>query len=280
MKNYYDILGVSEDASNDQIKKAFKNIAKKEHPDRGGNERTFKEANEAYDTLKDTKKRHEYDTVRKYGQSMGGQGGNFHFTSEDFFGDNIFENFFSGFGGPNVRTRFRQRQRANRSVNVRMAISIKEAMNSMEKTINYRLPSGKDEYATVKIPAGVQHGVTFKYKGMGDDSIKGMPRGDLLVQMSVLDSDGYSRQSNDLYTNKTISCFDAIRGCVIQLKTLTDSTIKVKVPAGTQPGTLIVCKGQGMPIHKTLNIRGNLYVKINIIIPELSNEELKKIKDL
>ena len=280
MKNYYDMLGVAENASNDQIKKAFKNIAKKEHPDRGGNEVKFKEANEAYDTLKDTKKRHEYDTVRKYGQSMGGQGGNFHFTSEDFFGDNIFENFFSGFGGPNVRTRFRQRQRTNKSVNVRMAISIKEAMNSMEKTINYRLPSGKEEYATVKIPAGVQHGITFKYKGMGDDSIKRVPRGDLLVQMSVLDSNNYARQVNDLYTDKTISCFDAIRGCVIQLKTLTDSTIKVKVPAGTQPGTLINCKGQGMPIHKTLNIRGNLYVKINIVIPELSNNDLKKIKDL
>ena len=182
MKNYYDMLGVSENASNDQIKKAFKNIAKKEHPDRGGNEIKFKEANEAYDTLKDTKKRHEYDTVRKYGQSMGGQGGNFHFTSDDFAGDNIFESFFSGFGGPNVRTSFRQRQRINKSVNVRMAISIKEAMNSMEKTINYRLPSGKEEFATVKIPAGIQHGVTFKYKGMGDDSIKSVPRGDLLVQ--------------------------------------------------------------------------------------------------
>ena len=280
MKNYYDMLGVAEDASNDQIKKAFKNIAKKEHPDRGGNEVKFKEANEAYDTLKDTKKRHEYDTVRKYGQNIGGQGGNFHFTSGDFFGEDIFENFFSGFGGPGVRTRFRQRQRTNKSVNVRMAISIKEAMNSMEKTINYRLPSGKEEYATVKIPAGVQHGITFKYKGMGDDSIKRVPRGDLLVQMSVLDTDNYTRQVNDLYTDKTISCFDAIRGCVIELKTLTDSIIKVKVPAGTQPGTLIACKGQGMPVHKTLNIRGNLYVKINIVIPELSNNDLKKIKDL
>ena len=280
MKNYYDMLGVAEDASNDQIKKAFKSIAKKEHPDRGGNEVKFKEANEAYDTLKDTKKRHEYDTVRKYGQSMGGQGGNFHFTSDDFAGDNIFESFFSGFGGPGVRTTFRQRQRANKSVNVRMAISIKEAMNSMEKTINYRLPSGKEEFATVKIPAGIQHGVTFKYKGMGDNSIKNIPRGDLLVQMSVLDSDGYTRRGSDLEITKNISCFDAIRGCVIELKTLTDSIIKVKVPAGTQPGTLINCKGQGMPVHKTLNIRGNLYVKINIIIPELSNNDLKKIKDL
>jgi len=280
MKNYYNMLGVGEDASNDQIKKAFKNIAKKEHPDRGGDEVKFKEANEAYDTLKDTKKRHEYDTVRKYGQSMGGQGGNFHFTSDEFTGDNIFESFFSGFGGPNVRTTFRQRQRANKSVNVRMAISIKEAMNSMEKTINYRLPSGKEEFATVKIPAGVQHGVTFKYKGMGDNSNKNIPRGDLLVQMSVLDSGGYTRIGNDLETTKTISCFDAIRGCVIQLKTLTESIIKVKVPAGTQPGTLIACKGQGMPVHKTLNIRGNLFVKIMIIIPQLSPNDLKKIKNL
>ena len=281
MKNYYNMLGVGEDASNDQIKKAFKNIAKKEHPDRGGNEVKFKEANEAYDTLKDTKKRHEYDTLRKYGQNIGGQGGNFHFTSGDFFGDDIFENFFSGFGSPNVRTRtYRSRQRANKSINVRMSISIKEAMNNNEKTISYNLPSGREEFATVKIPAGVQNGITFKYKGMGDDSIKSVPRGDLLVQMSVLDSDGYTRHGNDLHTNKTIDCFQAIRGCEIQLKTLTDSIIKVKVPAGTQPGTLIHCQGQGMPVHKTLNIRGNLYVKVIVIVPQLSKEDLKKIKDL
>ena len=280
MKNYYDILGVSEDASNDQIKKAFKSIAKKEHPDRGGDEVKFKEANEAYDTLKDTKKRHEYDTVRKYGQSMGGQGGNFHFTSEDFFGDDIFENFFSGFGGPNVRTRFRQRQRANKSVNVRMAISIKEAMNSMEKTINYRLPSGKEEFATVKIPAGIQHGVTFKYKGMGDNSLKSIPRGDLLVQMSVLECDGYTRQQNDLFTEKTIDCFQAVRGTEFKLKTLDDNIIKVKVPAGTQPGTILSVKGRGMPVHQALNIRGNLYVKIVVLIPQLSQTDLNKIKDL
>ncbi len=281
MKNYYNILGVSEDASHDQIKKAFKNIAKKEHPDRGGNEARFKEANEAYDTLKDTRKRQEYDTVRKYGQP--GQGGNFNFRSGDFFGDDIFENFFSGFEfqtGQNVRSNFRSRQRGNKSVNVRMAISIKEAMNNIEKTINFKLPSGREEFATVKIPAGVQHGITFRYKGMGDDSIKNMPRGDLMVVMSVLDSDGYTRQGNDLHTTKTINCFQAIRGCDIALRTLSDSTIKVRVPAGTQPGTMISCKGQGMPVHKTLNIRGNLYVKIMVLIPQLSAGDLKKIKDL
>ena len=281
MKNYYDILGVSEDASNDQIKRAFKDIAKKEHPDRGGNEAKFKEANEAYDTLKDTRKRQEYDTIRKYGQA--GQGGHFTYRSGDFFGEDIFENFFSGFefGGPGVRTRtFRRGPQRNKSINVRMAISIKEAMNNNEKTINYKLPSGKEEFATVKIPAGVQHGVTFKFKGMGDDSIANVPRGDLLVQMTVLDSDGYTRKGNDLYTTKTISCFDAIRGCEVELKTLLNTIIKVKVPSGTQPGTLINCKGQGMPVHKTLNIRGNLYVKVIVLIPQLSKDDLKKIKHL
>jgi len=191
MKNYYDILGVSEDASNEQIKKAFKDIAKKEHPDRGGDEARFKEANEAYDTLKNSQKRHDYDTMRKFG----GTGGQQHpFFNEDIFGD-----FFSGFGngdmdfggrfnftqGPGRARTFRSSNRGNRNVQVRMALSIKEAMMNNEKTINYKLPSGRDEYATVKIPAGVQHGVTFKFSGMGDDSIKNMPRGDLMVIMSV-----------------------------------------------------------------------------------------------
>ena len=115
---------------------------------------------------------------------------------------------------------------------------------------------------------------------MGDDSIKNMPRGDLMVVMSVLDSDGYTRKGNDLYTDKTIDCFQAVRGHELNLKTLEDKIIKVKVPAGTQPGTLLSVKGQGMPVHKTLNIRGNLYVKIHVLIPQLSTSDLKKIKDL
>ena len=280
MKNYYNILGVPENASNDQIKKAFKDIAKKEHPDRGGDEAKFKEANEAYDTLKDTKKRQEYDAIRKYGQP--GTGGNFSFRSGDFFNEDIFEDFFSGFGPfANVKTRTtRNRPRGNKSVNVRMAVSLKEAMNHVEKTISYRLPSGKEEFATVKIPAGVQNGVTFKYKGMGDDSIANMPRGDLLVQMTVLDCDGFTRDGNDLHTTKTISCFDAIRGCEVAIKELNDNILKVKVPAGTQPNTVLSLKGKGMPVHQTLNIRGNLLVRIMVLIPQLSAQDLKKIKDL
>ena len=214
------------------------------------------------------------------------------YKRQDIFGD-----FFSGFGdgngdmnfggrfnftqGPGTRTRtFRSGPKGNRNVQVRMAISIKEAMTDDEKTINYKLPSGRDEFATVKIPAGVQHGVTFKISGIGQESKKNMQTGDLMVVMSVLDSDGYTRKGNDLYTDKTIDCFQAVRGHELNLKTLKDKVIKVKVPAGTQPGTLLSVKGQGMPVHKTLNIRGNLYVKIHVLIPQLSASDLKKIKDL
>ena len=292
MKDYYKILGVGETATNEQIKKAFKDIAKKEHPDRGGNEAVFKEANEAHDTLKDSQKRHDYDSMRKFsGTRQGGQG------QHPFFNEDIFGDFFSGFqqgqGGDmdfnsrfnfttqgNQAKTFRTRQQANKSINVRMAISIKEAMMNNEKTINYRLPSGREEFATVKIPAGVQHGVTFKFTGMGDDSIKNVPRGDLMVQMSVLDSDGYTRKVNDLYTDKTINCFQAMRGHEIKLKTLEDSVITVKVPSGTQHGTLLSVKSKGMPVHRTLNIRGNLYIRILVLIPQLSAADLKKIKDL
>ena len=287
MKNYYEVLGVDEKATSAEITKAFKDLAKKHHPDRGGDEAKFKEINEAHDTLKSSQKRHDYDTMRKFGRPGMTGAGEHPFFNEDIFGD-----FFSGFGGPdsgfkfnfsrgpgNERT-FRSTPRGNRNVQVRMAISIKEAMSHNEKTINYKLPSGREEFATVNIPAGVQHGVTFKFQGMGDDSIKNMPRGDLMVLMSVLDSDGFTRKGNDLYTDKTIDCFQAVRGHEFNLKTLDDKVIKVKVPSGTQPGTLLTLKGQGMPVHKTLNIRGNLYVKVHILIPQLSAQDLKKIKDL
>jgi len=290
MKNYYDILGVDEKATSADITKAFKELAKRHHPDRGGDKDKFQEINEAHDTLKNSQKRHDYDTMRKFGSRSTGGGGEHPFFNEDIFGD-----FFSGFGGDTGGFRFnftgrdgderifrnvRNQPRGNRNVQVRMAISIKEAMMNNEKTISYKLPSGREEFATVKIPAGVQHGVTFKFSGMGDDSIRNMPRGDLMVVMSVLDSDGFTRKGNDLFTDKTIDCFQAVRGHEFNLRTLDDKVIKVKVPAGTQPGTMLTLKGLGMPVHKTLNIRGNLYVKVHILIPQLSAQDLKKIKDL
>ena len=283
MKNFYDTLGVSETASEKEIKNAFKTLAKKHHPDQGGDENKFKEINEAYDTLKNSEKRQEYDTLRKYGGRNMGTGQGFNFNTGDFFSEDVFQDFFSGFGfGPGrgqTRT-YRQKPRTNSSINIRIALSIKEIYNATEKTVSVKLPSGRDEIVHLKIPAGVQNGVVFKYRGLGDDTDKNLERGDLLCTVTVLDSDGYTRKGNDLYTDKTISCFEAIRGTEFKLKTLDDKILNVKIPASTQPGGMIVVKGHGMPIQDTLNIKGNIYVKIHILIPQLNAKELEKIKDL
>jgi curved DNA-binding protein len=276
MKNFYDTLGVAETASEKEIKNAFKVLAKKYHPDQGGDENKFKEINEAYDTLKNPEKRQEYDAMRRYGT----RGSGFNQQGNDFFSEDIFQDFFSGFGfGPGRgQTRvYRTRPRTNQSVNIRITLSIKEVYQATEKTISVRLPSGRDEIVNLKIPAGVQNGAVFKYKGLGDDNLE---RGDLLCTVTVLDSDGYTRKGNDLFSDKTISCFDAIRGTEFKIRTLDDRILNVKVPAGTQPGNTIVLKGQGMPVHDTLNIKGNIYIKINILIPQLSAKDLEKIKDL
>jgi len=279
MKNFYDTLGVAETASEKEIKNAFKVLAKKYHPDQGGDENKFKEINEAYDTLKNPEKRQEYDAMRRYGP----RGSGFNQQGNDFFSEDIFQDFFSGFGfGPGRgQTRvYRTRPRTNQSVNIRITLSIKEVYQATEKTISVRLPSGRDEIVNLKIPAGVQNGSVFKYKGLGDDTDANLERGDLLCTVTVLDSDGYTRKGNDLFSDKTISCFDAIRGTEFKILTLDDRTLNVKVPAGTQPGNTIVLKGQGMPVHDTLNIKGNMYIKINILIPQLSAKDLEKIEDL
>jgi len=288
MKNYYDTLGVNETASDQEIKSAFRKLAAQHHPDKGGNKDKFQEINEAYDTLKNTQKRQEYDTMRKYGERSFGTGDGFSFNMNNMFNEDVFQDFFSGFGGGdmdfkgpfNFRKTYRTRQQMNKTVNIRISLSLKDIMQKSEKTISIRLPSGRDEIVAVKIPAGCQNNAIFKYKGLGDDTLKNVPRGDLMVQVTVLDSDGYIRKVNDLYTQKTISCFEAIRGTTFKLKTLDDRILNVKVPPGTQPGSLIQLKGQGVPIHDAINIRGSLLIKINVLIPQLNKKDLEKIKDL
>jgi curved DNA-binding protein len=284
MKNYYDTLGVSETATDNEIKTAFRKLAAQHHPDKGGNETKFKEINEAYDTLKSTQKRQEYDTMRKYGERAHGSGEGFSFNMNDMFSEDVFQDFFSGFGfNPRGRSStrvYRNRPRVNQSVNIRISLSIKEVYHACEKTISVRLPSGRDEIVNLKIPAGVQNGVVFKYRGLGDDTDSNLERGDLLVNVQVLDSDGFTRKGNDLWTDKTINAFEAMRGTEFDIRLLDDSVKRVKVPAGTQPNAVLNLKELGMPVHDALNIKGNVYIRINVTIPKLSKDELKKIQNL
>ena len=184
----------------------------------------------------------------------------------------------TGVGGRGRR--YRQRPRQNRDVRLSLTLSIKEVIKASERTLSFRLPSGRDEVVQIKIPAGVQSGVTFRYTNMGDDTDQNLPRGNLLIKVSVLDSDGFTRKQNDLYTDKTIDAFQAMRGCEFTIKDLEDNIVKIRVPAGTQPGSILRVKDKGMPVHETLNIRGNIYIKIHVTIPKLNENQLNKIKDL
>jgi len=185
----------------------------------------------------------------------------------------------SGMGG-GQRQRFRQRPRVNKDVSIRITMSIKEIMSSVKRTISVKLPSGREEIVDVKIGAGIQNGVVLKYSGLGDDSNSNLPRGNLLIRVTILDSDGFTRKGNDLWTDKTIDAFDAMRGTEFQIKDLQDNIVKVKAPASTQPGSVLQLKNKGMPVHESLSIRGNMYIKIHVTIPTLTQQQLNKIKDL
>jgi curved DNA-binding protein len=99
-------------------------------------------------------------------------------------------------------------------------------------------------------------------------------------ESTILDSDGYTRKGNDLWTDRSITAFEAMRGCEFTIQDLSDTTVKVRVPAGTQPNSVLQLKDKGMPVHENLSIRGNMYIRIHITIPKLNEEQLKKIKDL
>lgn len=278
MADYYDKLGISRNASASEIKQAYRRKAKDLHPDKGGDPKTFQEINEAYDTLKDPKKKQMYD---QYGtsdpQQMGGNPfGNTHFS---FTGDpqdiqDIFGSFFGqGFAQP--------RRRQNRNISIGYTIDFKDVFNGIGTTLSYQLPSGKREILDVRIPAGVKDGDSVRVQGYGDDSYAGLPRGDLMIKIRVKNLAGWKRDGSDIYTNIDVDLLDLILGCKIPLQTPDNKQITITVAPGTNPGTTLSVTGYGVPNVNTSR-RGNLYVTIKGKTPKLQQQELegiRKIKD-
>jgi curved DNA-binding protein len=274
MADYYDTLGVSKNASEKDLKTAFRKLAAKHHPDAGGDAEKFKEINEAYNTLKDPQKRQMYD---QYGtadpQQMGGNpfgNGNFSFTGSPEDLQDIFGTFFGqGFGQP--------RRRQNRSISINYTIEFKDVFNGVGNTISYKLPSGKQEVIDVRIPAGVKNNDSVRVQGYGDDSIKGMPRGDLIIKVRVRGLANWRREGDDVYTMKELSIFDLLLGTKIPLDTPDNKHITINIPAGTNPGTTLSVTGYGTPNVNTSR-RGNLYVTVKGITPKLEQNELDEIR--
>jgi len=278
--DYYDVLGVSRSASDKDIKTAFRKLAAKHHPDKGGDSRKFQEINEAYQTLSNPEKRQMYDQFGTADpQQAGYQQQGFHFNGAEGF-EEMFSQFFGG-GDPFGMGNNRRRNRSiNKTLNLNVQISEEEAYNGKLLNIDVPLPSGRRRAVDTRIPAGVDHCQTIRLTGMGDDSLRQYPAGDLHLTIHINRSNMFNRQGADLYLNKTVSVFDLMLGTEIIIDHYNDRKVKLKVPAGTQPNTVFSMKGLGMPFINRPEI-GQLYVTVKGELPKnLTPEQINLITQL
>jgi curved DNA-binding protein len=303
MKNmdYYKILGVAKDASTEEIKKAYRKLALKYHPDRNqGNkesEEKFKEANEAYAVLSDPEKRKQYDTfgstgfqqrysqedifrnsdigsiLREFGINFGGMGGGFSSGGFRTFssGRSPFEDIFSQGGhAQGFRT---QQPVKGQDLSLELSISLEEVMRGAEKTIS--LGRG-GEKVTVKIPTGIESGKKLRVAGKGSPSPMGGQPGDLYLHIKVEPHPVFEREGNNLVFEKAIPFSSAVLGTEIDVPTLNGKQFKVKVPAGIQPQSKLRLKGHGLPAGPH-GPYGDILVKIAAEVPKKVNKAQKKL---
>jgi DnaJ-class molecular chaperone len=275
--DYYSTLGVSRTASQDEIKAAYRKMAMKHHPDRGGDESTFKKISEAYDVLSDPHKKEIFDlggdpknqNAGPYGNSF--NQGPFEFN---FGGGPGMEDLFSQFGFA------RRPMRRNRSLNINIDITLEDVLNGKDLSAEITIPgTGKRKMVNIAIPAGIEAGQQIRYEGMGDDSMKDIRAGDLIVNVNILRHQEFRREGSSLVIEKTISAWDAMLGTKIDIRTLDKKVLTINVPSGTQPSTVLSCKGEGLPVMRT-RARGNLLIHINVDIPKnLTQDQKQKIEN-
>ena len=265
MTDYYQTLGVSENASPDEIKKAYRSLANKHHPDKGGDQAKFKDISVANDVLGDPQKRAEYDNQRRFGG-----GPQVRFTTDGFdpfggmFGGNPFPQGHP-FGDIFMRAQGGQLRR-NRDLNISCQITLMDSYQGKQLEAQYQLPSGRPQTVVINVPAGIEHGATIRYQGLGDDSVSGIPRGDLNVTIVVIPDRNFERRGDDLYTNVEISPIEAMVGCRKTIKTITGNKIDLEIRAGVESGVEFASTGQGF-LNVQNRTKGRLVSVVKIKTP-------------
>jgi curved DNA-binding protein len=267
--DYYNILGVDRSASQDDIKKAYRKLAAKHHPDRGGDTAKFQEISAAYDTLSNPDKKSQYDNPQPQGgfQQYGGMPPGF----EDVFAQAFGQGFGDIFGAR------RAQPVRNKTLNLQTYISLEEAFNGKELIANIQLPSGRDQMLEVKIPAGIRDGTVLRLAGMGDDSIGNAPRGDIHLSIHLNQHPIFQRSNDDLLMTLQLSCLEAIVGCTKRFDTIDGRTLEINIQPGTQHGQVMSVQGHGMPNMSDNRMKGRLLLNISITIPRNLTEEQKDL---
>jgi len=284
--DYYKILGVDKNASQDDIKKAYRKLARKYHPDLNPDDKEankmFQQINEANEVLNDPEKRKKFDDygenwkhADQFGQSgqggggnpfggggRGGFGGGFGGGGSGGFGGGDFSDFFeSMFGGGGSRSSRNSARFKGQDLQAELKISFREAATTHKPTITV---NGKN--LRITIPAGIANGQVIKLAGQGGAGANNGPGGDLFLTITVADDAVFKRLNDDLYLDKEIDLYTAVLGGDVTVDTL-DGKVKLKVPAGTQNGTKIRLKNKGFPVYKKEGQFGNLFVTYIVKIP-------------
>ena len=304
-KDFYKVLGVSKDADEATIKKAYRKLARTWHPDQNkGNpeaEERFKEIGEAYTVLSNPEQRQQYDAIRTmgaggfrggaggggasgvnfediFGAFGGGNGGNVRFsTSGGGAGINLDDilGAFGGFGGGSSRgsSPYQQAPQKGEDLHASTRITLKQSLSG----VNIKLAvSGKP--MTVKVPKGIKDGQSVRLRGKGKASINGGSAGDLIVTIHVEEDPVYSREGNDLRMTLPVTFAEATLGANVELPLIDGSTVTVKVPAGSDSGRTLRLKGRGVATKKGT---GDLLATISVVVPkDLTPEQLDSIKSL
>ena len=292
--DYYKVLGLNKKASEADIKKAYRKLARKHHPDLNPDDKAsqakFQQINEANEVLSDPEKRKKYDRYGKEWQhadayeeahkrqSASGRGfgggrqrpGSGHFSESEF--SDFFESMFGGASGGSTRgSANSQRQFKGQDFNATLRLNLTDILNSQKQTIDL----GKRKIR-LTIPAGVEDGQTIKINGYGSEGMNGGPKGDLYLTFQVFNNTAFKRVGDDLYKTEEIDVYKALLGGEIQVDTLSGK-VKLNIKPETQSDTKVKLKGKGMPKYKKEEQFGDLFITYKVILPKNLSEKEKEL---